>query len=434
MALSTTVFATLAPALYAFRLNANKGLKAERGSFATNKHRSLARGALIVAEVALASGLSLVTGLLIKSFYQLKKVDLGFNPHHVFSFQITPPLNRYKEPYQRVALYKAGFDKLTSLPGMGSVGAISSLPLTSQVLANSMDVGPESPMFRQQLLVEHESILPGFFGVMRIPLLQGRVFTDADRQGTPPVIIVDDVLAAKLWPGQTPLGKRLHLSLIIGGETPWREVVGVVREIKHFGPERQVKWMQVYVPQFQDPSSVLSFVINTPLSDDAARKTTEIALHEIDKDLPVENFETLDGYLNRNYLSGRQVTLLLLTTFAGIGIALGLIGIYGVVANSVRQRRREIAIRMALGATPRSATFLVTRLSIFAATAGILIGSVIVMSLTRVLTSLLYGVTALDPAVYLVSAILLIVLTLTASVLPALRLFRFNIQEILRQS
>jgi putative ABC transport system permease protein len=296
-----------------------------------------------------------------------------------------------------------------------------------------MDVGPESPMFRQQLLVEHESIMPGFFGVMRIPLLQGRVFTDADRQGSPPVVIVDDVLAAKLWPGQMPLGKRLNLSFIIGGQAPWREVVGVVREIKHFGPERQVKWMQVYVPQYQDPSPVLSFVINTTLSDHAAEKTAEEALHDIDKDLPVENFETLDGYLNRNYFSGRKVTLLLLTTFTGIGIALGLIGIYGVVANSVRQRRREIAIRMALGATLTGTTFLVIRLSLVAAITGILIGSALVMSLTRLLTSLLYGVTALDPAVYLVSAMLLIVLTLIASVLPAMRLFRLNIQEILRQ-
>ncbi|HLJ25435.1 MAG TPA: ABC transporter permease [Candidatus Angelobacter sp.] len=433
MAFGTTLVASLVPAIYAFRLKVGNELRGERSSFAANKHRPLARGILILTEVAFASGLSLVAGLLIKSFYEVEKVDLGFNPHHVLSFQITPPLNHYKEPERRLALYKTAFEKLASLPAMQSVSGISSLPLTSQALVNTMDVGSESPMFGQQLLVEHESILPGFFQVMRLPLLQGRDFSDADRQGAPPVVIVDDVLAAKLWPGQSPLGKRVHLSLMIGDLVPWREVVGVVRQIKHFGPERQVKWMQIYVPQYQDPSPVLSFLANTTIADGAVKNAGEKALHELDKDLPVENFETLDSYLSKNYLSGRQVSLLLLTTFAGIGILLGLIGIYGVVANSVRQRRREIAIRMALGATPVQTAFLITRLALFATLGGILIGSIIVMSLTRVLSSLLYGVTALDPAVYATTAILLIVLALTASIVPAIRLFRLNIQEILRQ-
>lgn len=433
MTFSATFIATLAPAVYAFRLKVGNELRAEPGSFASSNYRPLARGVLILTEVAFASGLALVAGLLIKSLYEVEKVDLRFNPHHVFSFQITPPLNRYKEPEKQIALYRAAIGKLASLPSMASASGISSLPLTSQLLANTMDVGPESPMMGKQLIIEHESVLPGFFQVMHIPLLQGRDFTDADRQGTPAVVIVDEVLANKLWPGQNPVGKRVHLSVMIGESIPWREVVGVVPEIKHSGPERQVKWMQVYAPQYQDPSPVLSFVVNTTIADDAARNAAEKALHDLDKDLPVENFETLEHYLNKNYLSRRQVSLLLSATFAGIGILLGLIGIYGVVANSVRQRRREIAIRMALGATPTRTAFLVTRLGLIATLGGILIGSAIVMSLTRVLTSLLYGVTALDPTVYIVSAIFIIFLALTASLVPAIRLFRFNIQQILRQ-
>lgn len=433
MTLCTTLVSVLIPAVYAFRLSIGNALRGELGIFVSNKRRPLARGILIFSEVAFASALSLVAGLLIKSLYEVQKVDLGFNPHQLISFQITPALNRYKEPEKQLSLYKAALEKLTSLPAMQSVSGISSLPLTSQALINTMDVDSQSALFGKPLLVEHEAILPGFFQVIRLPILEGRDFTSADHQGSLPVAIVDDVLAAKLWPGKSAIGKRLHLSLITGEPSPWREVIGVVKEIKHFGPERQVKWMQVYVPQYQDPSPSLSFLINTTLSNDSAKNAALKAMQELDKDLPVESFETLDNYLNKNYLSGRKSSLLLLATFAGIGILLAVFGIYGVVANAVTQRRREIAIRMALGATPVRTILLVTRLTLFATFGGILIGSISVMSLTRVLSSMLYGVTALDPAVYVVSTTLVILLAITASVIPVIRLFQFNIQQVLRQ-
>jgi len=433
MAFGTTLVAALIPAIYALKPNISGQLRGEWSSFGPQKYRALRRSALILTEVALASGLSLVSGLLIKSFYQVAKVDLGFNPHNIFSFQVIPPLNRYKEPQKAAALYKAAVEKLASLPGMESVSGISSVPLTGQALVNTMDVDTQSPLFGRQQLVEDESILPGFFQVMRLPILQGRGFTAADHEGTPPVVIVDEVLAAKLWPGQNPLGKRLHMSVMTGDTTRWLEVVGVAREIKHFGPEHAVSWTQVYVPQYQDPSPTLSFVVNTTIPGAAAQAAAESALHDLDKDLPVEKFETLDNYLDTNYLSGRQVGLLLLSAFAGIAIVLGLIGIYAVVANSVTQRRREVAIRIALGAMPIQTMILITRLGLFATLAGIVIGSAIVMSLSRLLASLLYGVTALDPVVYIVSALLLVVLAIIASLVPAMRLLRFNIQEILRQ-
>src|SRR5262249_26745592 len=271
MTLCTTLTSTLVPAFYAFRLKFGHELRAEPGSIVSNRHRPLSRGILILGEVAFASGLSLVAGLLIKSLYEVEKVDLGFNPHNVLSFQITPPLNRYKEPEKQSTLYRIAIEKLGSLPAMQSASGISSLPLTSQALVNSMDADSQSPLFGKPLLVEEESVLPNFFQVMRLPVLEGRDFTNADRQDTLPVVIVDDVLAAKLWPGQSPLGKHLRMALFTGEPGPWREVIGVVKEIKHFGPERQVRWMQVYVSQYQDPSPALSFVVNTTLSNDAAK-------------------------------------------------------------------------------------------------------------------------------------------------------------------
>jgi putative ABC transport system permease protein len=246
------------------------------------------------------------------------------------------------------------------------------------------------------------------------------------------VVIVDNVLAAKLWPRQNALGKQVQMTVRKGGVPRWLEVVGIVHEVKHFGPEAKVRWMQVYVPQHQDPSPTLSFVLDSTIPEAAVKPAADKALHELDKDLPIENFQTMDSYLD-TFLSGRKASLLLLSSFAATGIALGMIGIYGVVSNSVIRRRREIAIRMAVGATVPGTMILLVRLGLTATLGGILIGSAVVMSLTRLLGSFLFGISALNPALYLLCATVIASLALVASLVPAMRLFRFNIQEILRQ-
>jgi putative ABC transport system permease protein len=420
----------VAPAIYASRVKINTEIRGETG-FVLPKHRALGRGALILVEVALASALSLVSGLLIKSLYEVEKVDLGFNPHRVLSFQINPPAGRYREPEKQSALYQLALEKLVHLPGMELSSGISGLPLTTQGDAANLEVDGQSPLHGEHLRVEDESVLPGFFPTMRLPLLAGRDFTNADREGAAPVVIVDDVLALKLWPGQNPLGKRVRL--IDVGNPRWLEVVGVVREIKHFGgPEAKVRFMQIYLPQYQSPTPVLSFVVNTTLPESAAKAAATNALHELDKDLPVEEFQSMDAYLDTFY-SGRKVSLLMLSAFAATGIILGMIGVFGVVSSSVVRRRREIAIRMALGASRRETMILVARFGLLATVAGILAGSGLVAGLTKLLASFLFGISALYPAVYILSAVLLAVLAAIAGLIPAMRLFRFNIQESLRQ-
>lgn len=431
-ALLASVIATVLPAVYAFKLSAGTRLIGQQSWLAPPKYRRWPRSVLVLFEVSLASALSLVSGLLFKSLYEVEKVDLGFNPSHVFSFQINPPLGHNIEPAQQIELSRAVLEKLIHLPGMASTSGISSLPLTTQGQVNTLEVDAQSPLFGQKILVEDESILPGFFQTMRLPLSQGRDFSDADHEGTSPVVIVDDVLAAKLWPGQDPVGKRLHMSLVRGGNARWLEVIGIAQEIKHFGPERNPRWMQVYVPQYQDPAPALSFVVNTMLPASGVREAAEQSLHEVGQDLLMENFQPMDAYLD-SWLSSRKVSVLLLGAFAGVGITLGAIGVYGVVANSALERRRELAVRMALGATPFRAISLVTRLSLFATLAGIVVGSGVVVSLMRLLNSFLFGITALDPVIYALSACILIVIAVGASLMPAMRLLSFNIQEILRQ-
>ena len=432
LAMVATLVSMVLPAMYTSGLNITNELKGESGWLAIPKYRTLGRGSLILFQVAMASALSLVSGLLIKSFYEVTRVDLGFSPHQVLSFQISLPAARYREPERQSALFKAALEKLAGNPGMESISGISSLPLTSQGDVTGLQADGQSSLGVERLQVEDESVLPGFFRTMQIPVMQGRDFTESDRAGAPNVAILDDALAAKLWPGQTPIGKRIRLVDSADRNPPWREVIGVVREIKHFGPEAKVRWMQVYVPQYQQPTPVFSFVINTTASESVVKNSAEKAIHDLDSEVPVENFATLDDLLG-NYVSGRKVSLFLLAGFASIGIGLGIMGIYGVVANSVIQRRREIAIRIALGASRLSMIVLITKLGILAALGGILIGSGIVISLKSVLASLLFGITALDPSVYLASGVALILLAFLASLIPAARLFGLNVQQILRQ-
>jgi putative ABC transport system permease protein len=427
----TALVGAALPAIYALRLNPAAELRGEWSSLAQPRFRVVGRCSLIVFEASMASALTLVSGLFIKSFYQVEKVDLGFIPSHVFSFQVALPPPRYKEPERRAAFYKAAAEKLAALPGMQASSAISNLPLTYQANSDDLEVDAQSPLAGQKQVVESESVLSGFFQTMHVPLLRGRDFNDSDRKGSVPVAIVDEPLAAKLWPKQNPLGKRVRITDAENNPPIWREVVGVVRQVKHLGPERKA-WLALYMPMEQNPTAAAGFVVNTALPESAVRSAVEKALHEVDGGLPLDEFKTMDAYLD-TFLSGRKIIVLVLSVLAGIGVIVGGIGVYGVVAAAVVQRRREIAIRMAVGATISNSILLVTRVGLFATLGGVAIGSIVVMSLTRILSALLFGVSTLDPAIYATSAVMLVALAIVAGVVPAFRLMRFNIQGILRQ-
>ena len=296
MALISTAAGTLTGAIYTYKLNISSELKSEGSWLTQSKYRTLGHGAFIFFEVTLASALTLVSGLLIRSLYEVQKVDLGFSPDHVISFQVNLPASRYKEAPKQAAFFRLAADKLTQLPGMEAVSGISGLPLTTQGEINGLEPDGQTPSPSEHFQVEYESILPGFFRTMRLPLLQGRDFTDADRENSPPVVIVDNVLAAKLWPRENPLGKRVRMTARAGGNARLLEVVGVAQEVKHFGPEAKVRWMQVYVPHYQDPSPTLSFVVNTTMQQTAVKSATDKALHALDKDLPIEKFPA-DGLI-----------------------------------------------------------------------------------------------------------------------------------------
>lgn len=432
LALGSTFLSSILPGLYVSKLNINNELKGDWNWTTLSRYRVIGQSTLIVVEVALAASLSLVSGLLIKSFYELEKVDLGFNPHNVVSFQLTLPQARYKEERARAAFYRQAIQNLKAIPGVQSASASYTLPAATTTHFINLQVDTQSPLATERPFVDSSSILPGFFSAMRIPIIQGRDFTDADSVEAVPVAIIDEVLAARMWPGQNPLGKRLRLADLSDARPPWREIVGVVRQVKYFGPESKVDRMQVYDPVYQDPPFVMSFVMETASTAVTLRIPAEKAIHDLAPEVPLDNFQTLDEFLDQ-MASGRRVSFLLLTGFAAIGIVLGMIGIYGVVSNSVLRRRREIAIRMALGASVQSSIFLVMRLGLLATLGGIALGSALVVSLTRILSAFLFGVTAIDPSVYLLSALAIGALAFIASLVPAVAVLRLSPQDVLRE-
>lgn len=423
----------LLPALYAFKLNINNELKGNGTWSFLRKYRTTGQTALIVFEVSLAAGLSMVSGLLIKSFYEVERVDLGFNPDRLLSFQVLLPASRYNDADKMSVFYDQAIKRIRNIPGVQSASAVSTLPLSGAYHFINLEVeGAQIEAAAQRPYVDNPSVLPGYFAAIRSPILQGRDFRETDGVNSAPVAIVDDVLAKQMWPGQNPLGKRIRLADIGDTGPPWREIIGVVHQMKHYGPEKEVPRMQVYTPLFQVPVSSVAFVVNFLADQRSIQAASQQAIYELDKDLPLDSFRTLDDLLSV-FVSGRKVSVLLLGSFAGIGIALGMIGIYGVVSNSVVRMRREIAIRMALGATVRSTIVLVARVGLVGGVAGVLVGTLIVVSMTRVLSAFLFGITPLDLPTYFLTAAFTLLLASIASLVPAQSLSRLNPQDVLRE-
>jgi putative ABC transport system permease protein len=432
LAFGCTLAASILPALYTSKLNIYRELKGDWNWTSLFRLRAFGQNALIVFEVALAAGLSLVSGLLIKSFSELKKADMGFNPRYVAFFQMALPKTQYKDDAAQTAFYRQAIENLKNVPGVESASAAVTLPLVNGTYFINLQVDAQSPHAEERPFVDSNAVLPGFLAIMKIPILQGRDFTTSDGADSPPVAIIDEVLAASMWPGQNPLGKRLRLADITDNSAPWREVVGVVRQIKYTGPAGKILRMQVYEPAYQHPSPIFSFVLRsaTPLA--VLRLPVEKAIHDVASDLPLNKFQTLEGSLAQME-SGRKICMILLSSFAFVGISLGMIGIYAVVSNSVIRRRREIAIRMALGAGMRNSILQVTKMGFMATAGGIILGSALVICFTKVLAAFLYGVKTLDPEIYLLNALVIAGLALVAGLVPASSLLQLTPREILKE-
>ncbi len=421
----------LFPALQASNIrgpNLNETLKdAGRGSTDDGRRR-LIRGSLVVLEVALALVLLVGAGLLIKSFLRLRSVDPGFNPAGALTAQIPLSQRKYPEDSQRVAFYTQLIEKVAALPGVQAAGAAMVTPLSGNdfVLGFRIEGRPPYPAGSEPD-TNYYSVTPGYFKAMGIPLLRGRLFTERDTKDAPRVIIINETMAKRFFPGEDPIGKRLHVTM---GPVLYREIVGIVGDVKHYSLDQEAK-AQTYEPYAQQPFSGMTLVART--SGDPAGLSSAIRgeVLKIDKELPISNVKTLEQYLSTS-IAQQRFSVLLLGIFAAVAMALACVGIYGVLSYSVTQRRREIGVRMALGAARRDVLRLVVGHAMLLTLIGVAIGLGAAFALTRVMSTLLFGVSATDPMTFGLIALLLIAVALLAALVPARRATKVDPMVALR--
>ena len=419
--LGTGIVFGLAPALQASRLDLRTALNdTSRGtSGGAGQHRL--RNALVVTEVALALLLLTGAGLLLQSFARLSQVDPGIQPEQLFTAGIALPESTYSSP-EKIALFQDQLlAKVRPLPSVREASVILPLPLSGSNMTTSFDV-EENPKPEGQQDVSPVRIAGrDYFKTVSIALQRGRLFDQSDDLKSKPVIIINQRFAEQFFPGQNPLGKRIRPGMSLTDEDgPMREIIGIVSNVKHESLRRDFT-PEMYVPATQFPMNFFSLVVRTATSQPAALTgAIRDVLIQIDPGIPLTRVRIFEDYLTKS-LARPRFNALLLSIFAGIALLLTAIGIYGVMAYSVAQRRQEIGVRMALGAQRGDVLRLIVGGGMKLAALGVLIGVTAVFALTRLLKSLLFGVGAFDPLTLAAVALLLAAIALLACFLPARR-------------
>jgi putative ABC transport system permease protein len=428
IAVLTGVIFGLAPALQASKADLNEALKdTSRGSTGGSR-RVRIRSALVVAEVALSVVLLIGAGLLIRSFLLLQKVDAGFNSDQVLVANISLPNSRYAETAQRAEFYTRLCQELAALPGVVSAGGTTTLPLSGSDSRTLIAIeGKPIPPLPERPIVSLAMASPDYFKTMGIPLLQGRFFTDQDKEGSTITAIVNQSFARRFFPDEDPIGKHILTGL---AQPQPREIVGVVGDVRHLGLDSSAA-EALYFPSNQLPRLAMAMVVRTavlPLSLSAAVRSSVLA---IDKDQPIASLQTMEEVVSGS-ISNQRFTLLLLGLFAAVALALAAIGIYSVMAYTITQRTGEIGLRMALGAQTRDVLKLVVGQGMTMAVIGVAVGLGGAFALTRVMASLLFSVSATDPITFIAIPFLLLVVALAACFVPARRATRVDPMIALR--
>jgi putative ABC transport system permease protein len=418
----------LVPAWHAARTDINDTLKAEgRG---TSGARQRALGAFVVAEVALAMVLLVGASLLLATFSHLTRLDPGFDASHALVVPAFLPAWKYPTAEAQRGFFERATRELAAVPGVTAVGATNSLPLSGDNSSGSLTIeGQPAPTAATRPNADRRAVTPGYHDAMGIHVQAGRLFTAADNQRAPLVVIVSHTFADRYWPNQSAIGKRLKLGRF---ETvaPWREVVGVVNNVQHKALSGQPRPV-VYYPHAQAPDGSMQLVVRAASTPAAIAGGVRDAMQRLDPDLPVSELKPMTAFLG-DALGDTEVALSLLGSFALMAIALAAAGIYGVMAYAVAQRRLEFGIRLALGASPRDLVRLVGMQSLRLTAAGIGLGLAGAWLTSSLLGDLVVGVTATDPRVFAATAVLLATIALAACVVPALRATRVDPNEALR--
>jgi predicted permease len=416
----------LVPALRASRVDLNEALK-EGGRSAGGAGHRRTRKLLVFAEVALSLVLLVGAGLLVRSYQYILNAHPGFDPHNVLSLRLLLPASKYSTPESILNFFRLANEKIKQVPGVNSVAETYSLPMSSVALAwEPITIEGYVPKGTQNMVISNVRIVsPEYFRTMGVALRQGRYFTEHDTRGEQETVIVDEAMAQRFWPDENPIGKRLQR-----GGAGWRTVVGVINDAKQFSAENEPP-ITVYFPYEQYLARNMYLVVKTASAPSALGVSIAKAIQSLDPDLPVFDVKAMDERLS-DALARRRFSMLLLGVFAVIALILAAVGVYGVMAYSVTQRTHEIGIRLALGAQKRDILMLVIRQALSLVSLGIAAGLVVALALTRVMTSLLYGVSVTDRWTLVVTPLLLAGVALAASYLPARRAAKVDPMVALR--
>ena len=412
----------LIPGLRLLSVDLNGSLQeGGRGNAGGGRARRM-RSTLVVAEIAMAAVLLIAAGLLLRSFSRLVKVAEGFNPDHVLSLQMALPNARYPKPGDRVAFMKKTLERINGLPGITSASAISRLPLNPGNSSRSVEVEGRTAPPAGEAAPDYLVATPDYFQTLAVPLLSGRVLSDRDDATAAPVAILSQATARYFWPGQDPIGK--HFRGPCGDEKTWCQVVGVVGDIKQHHLE-QASRMAVYVPFSQDPWNFFSVVVRTQVEPASAASAVQAAIRSIDPDEPIYNVRSMRD-VEADSLSPQRLQIALIGLFAALALILACMGIYGVMSYSVSRRIPEIGVRMAIGAQTGNVLGMVLGEGLRLAILGAGIGLAGSFFAARLLSGMLFGITAGDPVTFAGVAMLLVVVALVACYIPARRATRVD--------
>jgi len=438
ISLAAGILAGLLPALRFTKADVNEALKQGTSRGTSDSGGAKTRGVLVVAEVALSLVLLIGAGLMVRTLWELSAIHPGFDPNGVLTMSLSVASNKFPTAAGQIAFFERVLQQVRTTPGIESAGLIDDLPISDSGSHQPVQVEgqPVVPM-SDQPEVDVRNISPGYFSAMHIPLLRGRDLNTSDVAGRAPTVMVSQAFAERFWPGQNPLGKHVTLTFYPGVA---REVVGVVGDIKldsldETRPVAMVYWpiAQITAPPTEAWRSFgMSLAIRTTGDPMNLVSAVTAAVHQVDPETPVGDVFSMDQLIS-NSLTPQRSNMLLLAAFAGLALLLTAVGIYSVLAYTVRRRVREIGIRMALGASNSDVLKLVVGDGMKPILLGVAIGLAAALALGRVVASLVYGVRPTDPLTFVSVAALLLVVGLLATVLPAYRATQVEPTRTLRE-
>jgi predicted permease len=415
--------------LTAFQLSGSRPYDAMKGRGATAARSTVLRwrDALVVAQVTLSVVLLVGAGLLFKSFVNLRGIDIGFQPSSTLAMKIMLPRTKYPEQAKRLQFFATLGDRVSGLPGVEAVGYTNQLPMRGGWGGSFKVEHPEVPMGPNDDS-DFQIVSSGYFKTLRIRLLRGRLFSDVDRSGSEPVVIVNNAFARRYWPNSDPIAQRLTK-----GNLPPFTIVGIVDDVHLNGPGKPAN-IEIYFPAAQAqslPVSPSDFTVRTAGDPLSLINAIRREVWTIDKEQPVTAIRTMDEVLAQS-TSATRFNALLLALFAGLALLLAAVGIYGIVSYSIAQRSPEIGIRMAVGARPADILSLVLRQIASRIAVGVFLGVTASLALSRYATSMLFGVAPRDPATFAAAISVLVVAGLVAVLIPARRAMRIDPLIVLR--